>query len=269
VESEPPRIIGVVLGQVPVVWDVGKNVVVLESVLDRASPRDLVVLPEGMISGYDDELSGLSSLRSEEVMAALISVSQMVQERNLHVICGSLMFHDGSWSNSVLYFSPEGVRHVYRKVNLATHERALLIAGSELPIFELEVAGSKLAVSPQVCRELRFPDQWHLPARMGAEVFAYLSCAANSRESREVWRSALITRAAETQRFVVAVNVARPNGNSPSMIVSPRGEVMVEVFNSKEATIRIEIDVSQIGDWYVNQQRSDIIDIRASFVGDE
>ena len=265
-ESKPSRTIGVVLGQVPVVWDIRKNLVTLESVLDRASPQDLVVLPEGMISGYDDELSGLNSLQPEEVAAAIVDISRLAQKRSLHVLCGTLIFESTSWSNAVIYFSPEGERHIYRKVNLATHERLSLVAGSQLSIFDLKIDGSNTAVSPQVCRELRFPDQWHYPARGGAQLFAYLACAANSGESRDVWRSALITRAAETQRFVVAVNVARRDGNSPTMVVSPRGEVIEEVVGSKEKIIRVEIDVSQISNWYISQQRSDVIEIKAAFV---
>jgi predicted amidohydrolase len=260
-----PKTVGLVLGQVPIGWDIQANLVTLESVLDQARPQDLVVLPEGMISGYDDELSGLKSLQPEDVAAATVDVSRFVQKRNLHLLCGTLMFQDTAWSNVVIYFSPEGARHVYRKVNLATHERSSLAAGSQLSIFDLEISGSRMAVSPQVCRELRFPDQWHYPARKGAQIFAYLSCAANVRESREVWRSALITRAAETQRFVAAVNVARRDGNSPTMVVSPRGEIIAEAIDVKERVIRVEIDLSLTSDWYISQQRSDVIEIKASF----
>jgi predicted amidohydrolase len=171
------------------------------------------------------------------------------------------MFESGEWSNALLYFSPDGKRQVYRKVNLATHERPLLVAGSYLPIFDLEIGAEKLAVSPQLCRELRFPDQWHYPAREGAQLFVYLSCAANPRESREVWRSHLISRAAETQRFVIAVNVARSKGHSPTMIISPSGEVISEASTSDPMVIRAEIDTDFVSNWYVSQQRSDIIEI--------
>jgi predicted amidohydrolase len=268
-ESKASETIGIVLGQVPVVWNVKANLAILESVLARASPQDLVVLPEGMISGYDDDLSEMESLEPREVAEAIAGVSTMARIRNLHVLCGTLMPEGSAWANVVIYFSPDGNHHVYRKVNLATHERSLLVAGSQLPIFDLEIAGSTVAVSPQVCRELRFPDQWHYPARRGAQLFAYLACAANPRESRDVWRIALITRAAETQRFVAAVNVARRHGNSPTMVVSPRGEVIEEVVDAKEKVIRVEIDLGQVRDWYISQQRSDIIQIKGPSSDDE
>jgi predicted amidohydrolase len=262
--SGPTEPVGVVLGQVPVVWDVKTNLAVMESVLDRASPQDLVVLPEGMISGYDDELSGLLSLDPAEVASAIVDISRLSRSRSLHVICGTLMFERDAWSNTVVYFSPKGEHYIYRKVNLATHERMKLVAGSQLSIFDVEIAGTNLTVSPQVCRELRFPDQWHYPARRGAQFFAFLSCAANPLESRDVWRSALITRAAETQRYVLAVNVSRLYGNSPTMIVSPRGEVIDEVIDSSENVVRVKIGVSQVSDWYISQQRSDIISIKGT-----
>jgi predicted amidohydrolase len=253
--------VSVVLGQVPISWDVDENLTTVQSVLDHAHPQDVVVLHEGMISGYDDQLSGLAALEPEVVDAALDAVSQMACDRNLHALCGTLMFESGAWSNALLHFSPDGRRQGYRKVNLATHERSLLAAGSHLPIFNLEIGAEMLAVSPQLCRELRFPDQWHYPAREGAQVFVYLSCAANPRESLDVWRSHLISRAAETQRFVVAVNVARPERHSPTMLVSPSGAVITEARTSKPTIIRAEFDTDLVSDWYISQQRSDIIEI--------
>jgi predicted amidohydrolase len=254
-------IVSVMLGQVPIGWDVPENLATVESVLDEAHPQEIVVLPEGMLSGYDDQLSGLATLEPEVVNAAIGVISKIVHERGLHLFCGTLMFEGGGWSNALLYFSPDGKRQVYRKVNLATHERPFLVAGSHLPIFDLEFGAKKILVSPQLCRELRFPDQCHYPAREGAQVFIYLSCAANPRESRDVWRSHLISRAAETQRFVIAVNVARSDGHSPTMMISPSGEVISEASTSDPMVIRAQIDTNLVSDWYVGQQRSDIIEI--------
>jgi predicted amidohydrolase len=260
--------VSVVLGQVPIAWDVDENLATMQSVLDLANPQDIVALPEGMISGYDDHLSGLAALRPEAVNAAKDAVSQMVRERNLHLFCGTLMSESGAWSNAMLYFSPDGGRLEYRKVNLATRERSVLVAGSHLPIFNLEVGAKKLAVSPQLCRELRFPDQWHYPAREGAQLFVYLCCAANPRESLDVWRSHLISRAAETQRYVIAVNVARTERNSPTMIVAPSGEVISEASSSELTIIRAELDMELVSDWYIRQQRSDVIEITERFRND-
>ncbi|MGC2485674.1 MAG: carbon-nitrogen hydrolase family protein [Acidimicrobiales bacterium] len=253
--------ITVVLAQVSVCWNIDENLETLSSVLNESRVGEVIALPEGMISGYDDELSGLDTLEPDVVENAIREVSRLVQSRRVHLFCGTLQHADGAWSNSLLYFSPDGASPTYRKFNLATHERGRLTAGSELPIFEVDIDGDAVSVSPQLCRDVRFPDQWHCPARDGAMAFVFLSCAANPRESLQVWRSHLVSRAAETQRYVIAVNVAHPLRNSPTIIVAPSGEVIAEVLGTESATIRADLDMSLVSDWYISQQRSDVIKI--------
>ncbi len=53
-----------------------------------------------------------------------------------------------------------------------------------------------------MCREVRYPEPWRVLATKGARVFAYVNNAIGSSQGFEVWRSHLISRAAETQRFV-------------------------------------------------------------------
>ncbi|HVB50190.1 MAG TPA: carbon-nitrogen hydrolase family protein [Acidimicrobiales bacterium] len=256
--------VNVLLAQVPISWDVADNVTTVRSVLEQANAQDLVVAPEGMISGYDDQLSGLSVLDPRVVSDAIDVIAKTVREKNVHLFCGTLLFDNEAWSNAVLYFSPEGEPQVYRKVNLATHERSQLVAGSVLPLFNLKFAEQSVMVSPQLCREIRFPDQWHCPAREGAQLFVYLANAANSEESMDVWRSHLISRAAETQRFVIAANVAHPDRHCPTMVIAPSGEVVAEARSPEPTTIRATIDMASVSDWYVTQQRCDLI--RISYV---
>ena len=254
-------VVNVLLAQVPISWNIAENVATVRSVLEQANAQDLVVVPEGMISGYDDELSGLSVLDPRVLSDAIDAIAETVREKNVHLFCGTLFFEESAWSNAALYFSPEGERQVYRKVNLATHERSTLVAGSYLPLFNLQFDGQSVLVSPQLCRELRFPDQWHCPAREGAQLFIYLACAANPRESMSVWKSHLISRAAETQRFVVASNVAHPDQHCPTIVVAPSGEVIAEAPGPEPTIIRATLDLANDSDWYLSQQRSDVIRI--------
>lgn len=256
--------VNVLAGQVPITWNILDNVTSVRSVLELANFEDLVVLPEGTISGYDEQLTGLDTLNPEEVIEAIDAIAEMVRERKVHLFCGSLLPDGGSWSNASIYFSPTGGRQIYRKVNLATSERGKLLAGSSLPLFDLLFDGEPVAVSPQMCREIRFPDQWHVPARQGAKLFVYLTHAANRTESLSVWRSHLVSRAAETQRFVIAANVVHPDRHCPTMIVSPSGEVIAEAPGPESATIRASINVESVSSWYIDQQRSDVVRISSS-----
>src|ERR1700753_4340117 len=85
----------------------------------------------------------------------------------------------GAWWNAAIYLSPDGTRQIYRKVNLATHERGSLSAGSELPVLSLRRTGGTVPVEVQLCRDIVFPEQWQYLAEAGAKLFVYLTNAVN------------------------------------------------------------------------------------------
>ena len=76
--------------------------------------------------------------------------------------------------------------------------------------------GGPLTIGVQLCREIVFPEQWQHLADAGAQVFVYLTYAANPRMPAGVWRSHLISHAAANQRFVIAANVAGPISTAPA-----------------------------------------------------
>jgi predicted amidohydrolase len=263
--------IPVVIGQLEIGWDPAGNSARITSFLRaEASPGCLVVLPEAALSGYDDELSGLGSLDPRALTTAAAAVAATATERGLHVLCGSLLPENGTWYNAALYFGPAGERWIYRKVNLATHERGRLSAGSALRPLTLPAgpgcrdtgsATAPVSVGVQLCRELKYPEQWHVLARHGAQVLAYLTYAANPQIPGGVWRSHLVSRAAETQRFVLAANVAHRDQHCPSLIVTPRGDVIAEATGTSPQALRAELDLAEVSDWVLSQQRGDVISV--------
>lgn len=258
-----PLRVPVVVGQLPITWDPDRNREEITSLLrEHTRAGDVVVLPEAAISGYDDELSGLDHLDRTRLAEATAAVGEVARRQGIHLLCGSLQFEHGAWRNAAIYFAPDGRRWAYRKVNLAGHERGRLAAGSTLPLLLIGSGAAKVGVGVQLCREIRYPEQWHVLARGGAQLMAYLTYAANPREPPGVWRAHLISRAAETQRFVLAANVAHPEQHCPSMIISPRGEVLAEAAIDERAALRLELNLDEVADRYVSQQRSDVVAIR-------
>lgn len=252
----------VVIGQVPVGWDPAQNTRrVISFLREECAPGCLAVLPEAALSGYDDELSGLPALDAAALGEAQAAVGVAAAGLGVHVLVGSLLPVAGGWSNAALYFGPAGERWTYRKVNLATHERGRLVAGAELPLLDLPVGpGSEpVSIGVQLCRELKYPEQWHVLARRGARVLAYLTYAANPKVAAGVWRSHLISRAAETQRFVLAANVASPDQHCPSMVISPQGEVLAESARTRPEVLHADLDLTQTSDWLLSQRRSDVV----------
>ena len=200
--------IPVAVAQVPVCWSVPRNTETILAAIGAAGAGTVLVLPEAALSGYDDRLSGLGDLRPGELAEAREVIAAAARDTGVHVLFGTLLPEHGQWWNAAVYCSPAGRSWIYRKVNLATHERGRLAAGTALPTLRMTLPAGEVRAGVQLCREIRFPEQWHCLARQGAQVLIYLTYAANPAEPPGVWRAHLISRAAETQRFVLAANVA-------------------------------------------------------------
>jgi omega-amidase len=101
-------------------------------------------------------------------------------------------------------------------------------------------------------------------AMQGAELFLYLTNAANPKERTYIWRSHLISRAAENQRFLVGTNVAHACQHCSTLIIAPNGEVLDEAEFGSTTLIRQKLDLSHNANWYLNQCRTDILAVRST-----
>jgi predicted amidohydrolase len=145
-----PVQLSVVIAQVPTVWDVETNLAVVRDVLAGTRPGDVVVFPEGMLSGYAEDLSPLATTDPERIREA---VAALAAGNQAQVFLGSLYPTETGWCNAAVHLAPGREPRIYRKVNLAVNERGHLEPGDHLPTFE--VGGETAAV--QLCREIRFP----------------------------------------------------------------------------------------------------------------
>jgi predicted amidohydrolase len=259
--------LSVVVAQTRVSWDVQRNLAAIAAALAGTRRDEVVVLPEAAVSGYDDTLSGLDRLDPRSVDAAIDRVAELACERGLHVFAGSLLHEHGTWRNVALYLAPDGSRHVYRKVNLATRERSRLTAGSVLPVVPIQLPGGPVGAGVQLCREILFPEQWRYLAGDGAQLLLYLTRAVNPAVPPGVWRSHLISHAASSQRFVIAANVTDRGQHCPSAVISPRGEVIGELPAGQSALLRAVIDTDECGSWYLGQRREDVVCLRYRGLG--
>jgi len=251
----------VAMAQVPVCWSVPRNRETILAAIGATGTGTLLVLPEAALSGYYDQLSGLDGLSPGELSRAWEVIAAAARDAGVHVIFGTLLPEHGRWWNAAVYCSPAGRSWVYRKVNLATHERGRLAAGAALPTLRMTLPGGEVQAGVQLCREIRFPEQWHCLARQGAQVLIYLTYAANPAEPPGVWRAHLISRAAETQRFVLAANAAHGTQHCPTMVVSPRGQVLAEAPAGTTEILALTIDLADNRDTYLRQQRDDVVSI--------
>ncbi|MDT5029489.1 MAG: omega-amidase, partial [Micromonosporaceae bacterium] len=161
----------IVIAQVPAVWNIDANLITVREVLGETRPGDVVVLPEGMLSGYGEDLAPLDALDPAAVNHAVAQVARLACQKQVHIFCGSLLPMNGGWCNAGLFFPTHGDYQVYRKINLAMNERGRLHAGGHLQTFDIRYPNGKVAAGVQLCREIRFPEQWQYLATAGAQLF--------------------------------------------------------------------------------------------------
>jgi len=251
----------VVLVQFPVSLSIPNNLEAMQAVIRKTRPGDIVVFPEGAVSGYSHDLSFLESIDHLELNNAVENLRNAAQHKGIHIWVGSCMFDGDRWTNAALGFTPVGGLYKYHKINLAEHERGTISAGADLPVFELAIPEGILKVGIQICREIRFAEQWSWLARQGAQLLIHINNAVNDVSTQPVWRSHLISHAASLQRFVISVNAAAPAQLCPTMAISPGGQVIDEIVSDRQAITRVDLDLSQVSDWYLDQSRRDVVNI--------
>jgi predicted amidohydrolase len=248
--------------QFRVSMDVARNLATLEKLLEPLPAHVLAVAPEGALSGYLPEAGFVDRIDVERTAQAITSVEALCRRKKMHVIAGAcIKDDDGAWRNSSLYFGPSGERARYDKINLAQSERGTFVPGSALPVFDVTVADMPLRLGIQMCREIRYPEQWRALAVQGAQVLAYVNNAVGSKTGDALWHAHLVSRAAETQRFIVGANNAGPDQTCPTIIIAPTGEALSTLPLGSEAAATANLDLELVSDWVLSQVRDDVVGV--------
>jgi predicted amidohydrolase len=253
-----------VIAQFPVSLSIKDNLEVMDSVLEQTAPGDLVLFPEGAISGYAPDIGFLQQIDRHALTAGIEHLEKEARKRGINIWAGACIRNDNKWLNAAYGFSPDGTTRVYYKINLANLERGVFSAGNDLPLFELDFPAGKALVGIQICRELRYPEQWTWLARQGAQIFLHLNNAVGDSSFQPVWRSHLVSRAAETQRYVLSANNAASEQVSPTIAIGPDGKSIGEIVAAEAGILRVQLDLSKVSNLYLDQSRTDVIAIKST-----
>jgi predicted amidohydrolase len=245
--------------QLRVTMDIAANMAALERLLAPLPPHTIAGAPEGVLSGYLPEPNFVTRIDQSATHAAIDRAAQICRDRQIHLVAGACIHDNGAWRNASLYFGPRSERHRYDKINLAQSERGTFTPGSALPVFNIEIEGVPICLGIQMCREIRYPEQWRALATQGAQVIAYPNNAIGSKTGDMLWRAHLISRAAETQRFILGANNAAPDQTCPTMIVAPSGAILSEAPAGTESTTTANLQLGEVSDWVLSQARKDIV----------
>lgn len=213
--------------------------------ITSAQKVDIIVFPELATTGYEGGVK-FTQLTQRVPGPSTNVMAQRANEMGIHISFGiaskerveSILF------NSAVLVGPEGdvVTH-YRKIHLKGEEQMLFRPG-----FRLEPAETPIGmIGLQVGWDMFFPEGTRSLCLDGAELI--LVSAAWDNQRADEWRTFISARAAENGCFVCAANRV---GEEPattfageSMIVGPRGQVIVDLDETTEGYIVAKIDLDE------------------------
>jgi predicted amidohydrolase len=213
--------------------------------ISSAQKVDVIVFPELATTGYECGVK-FTQLAQRVPGPSTNVMAQRANEQGLHIAFGiaskerveSILF------NSAVLVGPEGdVVTQYRKIHLKGEEQMLFRPG-----FRLEPAETAAGViGLQLGWDMFFPEGTRSLCLDGAELIL-VSAAWESARADE-WRTFTSARAAENACFVCAANRV---GEEPattfageSMIVGPRGQVIVDLDEATEGYIVAKLNLDE------------------------
>lgn len=240
----------VTIAQVEVSPDRAANLAVVRQALAEAARlgSDLLVLPE-YASAYDPAGSGIA--QSEALDGPFVRLLRgATAQSGLTVLAGTVLPGEdvGAAYNAVVAVARGEITGVYRKVHLydafGHRESDRLQAGDPAaPPLVVDVAGTRVGVL--TCYDLRFPESARRLVDDGAEVLVVPAAWAAGPGKVDQWQVLARARAIENTCVVVAVGQAGRGVCGHSLLVSPDGEVQMEL-DERSALRTADVDPSGI-----------------------
>ena len=140
--------------------------------------------------------------------------------------------------NTLVVVDGDGLQASYRKIHLydsfGFKESDRLSAGPRTPR-AVDVAGVNVGL--MTCYDLRFPELTRALSRDGAQLLVVPSAWVAGPRKVHHWRTLVIARAIENVSYVAAVGQSAPRYTGHSMLVDPRGDVVVEAGDDDEVLV--------------------------------
>ncbi|HET7813928.1 MAG TPA: nitrilase-related carbon-nitrogen hydrolase [Candidatus Baltobacteraceae bacterium] len=225
-------------------------------------PPDLVVLPEGALTGYFLEGAVYElALEAGQFAADLTQAWNAAGGGDVDLASGFYENDNGTYYNSAIYLSMRGgastTVHIHRKMFLPTYgvfdEERFLSRGRRLRTFHTQFGTAAMLICEDV---------WHalmptIAAVKGARVLIIPSAAPGRgiEEDDELgsiarWREILHATAAEHGLFILYAGLAGFEGGKgmtgSSCVVGPRGRTLVHAPALGEHIVRATLDLREI-----------------------
>lgn len=235
----------------PVFGDQKANISKVTDMLN-SQEYDLIVVPELANSGYcfssENELESSSTvLDGGDYTEALKLISK---NKSCFIVSGICEKLDGRYYNTSILVCPDGKVFPYRKIHLFDTEKKWFTPGNETPaVYEIEGSFGKVKLGMMICFDWFFPETARTLALQGAQIICHPSNLVLN-----FCQKAMFARAVENRVFTITANrtgtersgVNELTFTGRSVMVSPKGEYLVELDNTEEraAIVRIEPELS-------------------------
>lgn len=195
-------------------------------VAEAARGADLLLLPEGFLTGY--HLPGLAPGGLGDVEPALAEIGRIARAHRLAIVIGSHVEEEGILRNAALAFDAAGreIGRYHKRILFGPWEKATFAPGSRS--FHFDCAGFRCGLA--ICYDVEFPELVREEALAGVELLLVPTAQMSPYENAATLL--LPARALENQIFVAYCN---RTGEEPdlvfpglSRICGPKGEILAE-----------------------------------------
>ena len=207
---------------------------------------DIMVLPELPFSGYyfKDRQEVIALAEEVDKSNTIETLINLCRQADFYLVTGFAEKSRDKYFNSAVILGPEGVKHVYRKLQLFDQEKFWFDAG-DIPLQVNTVRGAKIGV--MVCFDWIFPEIFRSLSLMDADIICHPSNLVLS-----YCQQTMITRCLENAVFAITANRfgadRRPHGEliftGKSQIVAPKGELLFRAPSKREILYITEIDLN-------------------------
>ena len=215
----------------------------LSAIASCADDTALLVFPETHLTGFvgGQQLAQVAEPLTGPTLGAVL---QAVRERGVSVVVGLAENHHGTFYNTSVLVTPEGIALQYRKTHLWPSERGDFTPGDRFTT----VLWQGVRVGLLICYDIELPETSRALAQLGAELVIVSN--GNMDPYGPVHRTAIMARAQENQLFAVMVNRVGAGDDGlvfagGSMAVDPFGCVLFEAGRDEVRHV-VELDLGQL-----------------------
>ena len=229
----------------PVIGEVDANLARIDAAATdaHAAGAVLAVAPEAAVTGYafDSRDEALAVARRAGVVAA-DRLADVAARTGMAIICGTLEAVGDEVFNTALILSPDGARHVYRKLHLPyLGADRFVTPGPDAPAV-VTLGGMRVGVL--ICYDLRFPEAARICALEGADLIALpTNWPVGVEFHPDLFAPA---RAAENHCYLLAADrVGTERGTTflgRSLLVDPDGRRLAVASDTEEELLLGEVD---------------------------